>query len=67
MFTQECHTLVPTIKRSFYRVLKIKWQQVLDKWKSSSSKKSSNITKEVFPKLLKKVFEELCGNDTNSF
>ena len=50
---------------AFYWPLKRKRRAILDEWKQQAEKKSQTVTKTAFPGLLKKLFEEVCGDDDN--
>lgn len=54
------HLLQP-LDVAFYAPLKNYWRQILDRYKMKSRKKSASITKEEFPRLLKKLYEEMYG------
>lgn len=44
---------------AFYGPLKKYWRGILDAWKGQGGKRSCLLTKEAFPKLLKKLYEKL--------
>lgn len=48
---------------AYFRPLKMKWRETLSLWKQSDSGKAvSTLPKDMFPKLLKKVLDDLEGN-----
>jgi len=48
---------------AFYRPLKRCWRSILDDWKQRRNTKSSTVTKEAFPGLLRELCLAVCGND----
>ena len=61
------HTCQP-LDVAFYSPLKKYWRGILDKWKSRNSKRSQTITitKEAFPRLLNKLFENVCDTENSN-
>ena len=45
---------------AFYRPLKMRWRAILDKWKLGLARKSTTVTKEAFPGLLKELCLTVC-------
>ena len=45
---------------AFYRPLKMRWRAILDKWKLGLARKSTTVTKEAFPDLLKELCLTVC-------
>lgn len=55
------HLLQP-LDVAFYGPLKRMWRRVLDEWKVKSSKKVKTVTKDMFPKMLTKLYAHLYPN-----
>lgn len=58
------HLLQP-LDVAFYAPLKKYWRKVLDVWKSTCKKKSATLSKDQFPKLLKKLYEYIYPDGEN--